>query len=522
MGFQAGDLEAVRQDLQQIHTQIDNLHMDEQRTQEFAAMQEEIRRQMSLDNGSFAPKNEQEFLALTKVKLEQDIEEITKLIQKENGEVAVTQSARQVQEPVPAQREEQPGVMAKVSGFFRNLFKKEEPPFPRLSKRQREAKLKLEEKKDRKYNPGRMAHPAEVMEIQMHGINPAAGESRILRENFDDYWNLYEQNRWKEIKTDLEKENDPVVRRRQLQSFFRELGNGNCFDHVEDGKFDLDVAEFSKEDILFTLAHPNEEGVQRIIKPLMEFNMEKTMKAYKIHALKSTEQKAAMIRKFYEEQHLLLACSQWAEKFGEDKMSPEFYKKYIYKITQFNLLTGYIMDLTIPSDEHSAEEYYDSVKEHMASLEARVEHAEEFKGIASDVKGKEQLFEEAKGAPELVKELQDAKLVTAEGRPRLIGEEPVDVLLRYGEEDLTYYKKMADIGSWLNHVGAAYVQSLPQAEAAEIKQLAREFDALYSTLSGIFEKPEGTTKCLARMMLRKGFSDPLDLMRKQFSQMDEQ
>ena len=522
MGLSATDLNAVRQDLQTINTQIADLHMDEQQSQEFARVQEQIRRELSSGEGSFTATNEQELLALTKVKLEQDLAEIMQMIQSENEEVQVTQSARQVQEPVPAQQEEQPGVMAKVSGFFRNLFKKEEPPFPRLSKRQRDAKLKQEEKKDRKYAPGRMAHPEEVVEIQMYGTNPAAGESRILRENFDDYRNLYEQNRWKEKKTDPGKENDPIVRRRQLQSFFRELGNGNCFDHVEDGKFDLDVAEFSKEDILFTLAHPNEEGVQRIIKPLMEFNMEKTMKAYKIHALKSTEQKAAMIRKFYEEQHILLACSQWAEKFGEDKMSPEFYKKYIYKVTQFNLLTGYIMDLTIPSDEHSPEEYYDSVKEHMASLETRVEHAEEFKGIARDVKERERLFDETKEASELVKELRDAKLVTAEGRPRLIGEEPVDVLLRYGEEDLTYYKKMADIGNWLNHGGEAYVQSLPQAEAAEIKQLAREFDALYSALSGIFEKPEGTTKCLARMMLRKGFSDPLDLMRKQFSQMDEQ
>ena len=514
MGLRVGDLNAVRQDLQQINTQIADLHMDEQQSQEFVRIQEEIRRQMSLDNGSFAPKNEQEFLALTKVKLEQDIEEITKLIQKENGEVAVTQSARQEQVTTPPG---EPVITDRAAG----LLRREPPAFPRLSKRQWKARIKQEEKKRVAYQKDAAKDMEMSRRVSEIGVMP---DKRLeLYQIYDDYWKLYRDNGWKRKGEDIDQISDPVQREKmqkeQMQEFFRELNNAGCFseERMHLGDFPLNVAEFSREDIQFTLAHPNEEGVKRILKPLLEFDPKQMMKKFQVHKLKTPEKRAKMIQEFHIEYHKVNSAIQWADKFGKDKMSPEFAREYSFLVSQFNMFSAYIYNPSVPSGTATGE-FFDSLKEDYTLLRERLNHEEEFKEISKSVAREPVVEVNVQNAVQMAEQLKAGKLVTDDGRARLLGLEPADLTLQYAKEDLSFYKKMKDIGRQLTRTPALLNLFSPQ-EAAQLRTLAKEYNAFFQALNDRVESPD-TLSCMTRKELQRGFSEPAGYLKKQFSQMD--
>lgn len=519
MGFQAGDLEAAKQDLQQINTQIANLHMDEQQTQQFVAMQEEIRRQMSSENGGFTATNEQEYLALTKVKLEQDVEEITKLVQENNGEVTVTQSARVEQEPVAVKKEE-PGVLTKVANFFRNLFKKKKPPFPKPSKRQQEAIIKREQEKRALYRSEE--ENAMELSLELRQMNPKPAQVELIQQNYEEYLNLYRQSGWEMSKSPLSKYSNPEERESvmttQMQAFFRELHNGRCFaeENIKDGQFPLNIAHLSQEDFRFILTHPNEEGVLRVIEPVMEFDIEKMMEEYPVHTLKTTEEMADMIRDFHIKYGgVLIGRVQWADKFGKVKMSPELKKRFSAQTVKFLKFTEYIYS---PLQMHSPTGMYDALKADVSLLDAKLEHEEELLAMHETVAQEVKVTVDASNAEEMVEKLESGRMVTREGRPRLFGSEPIDQLLLYGEEDLRYYKELSDIGEQLTSPGAHFLDTVSDKRAAEIRTLAAQFKALFEAIDGQFQNLAQSSYDV-RLTLEIGFGEPAGHLKKQFSQM---
>lgn len=522
MGNQTDQLNAAKEDLQQIHTQIADLHMDEQQTQAFEQTQEEIRRQLASDQGAFAAKNEMELLALTKVKLEQDIEEITRLIQAENEAAVVTQSARQIQEPVEVPPEENLSILGRIARFFKSKSKKENAPYPWYTKSQRKALMKREKKIDDRYRQGRQENPEIVMEMLALGEKPnMMYNEKCITENYEEYYNMYAQSEWKYKNNsydDKTPEELAKIKKSELKSFFRELGNPGCFDEIEDGTFQLDVYEYSREDLRFLLSHANEEGLRRIHKQLFEFDIKKALKECPLHKMKTKEARADLLRKWYDKYHRVLGVIQFTEKFGMEKMSPEYEKEFKYRAAVFNQFTAYMTNGLVPTN-HCTEEIADSILEMLPMMREQIDDEEEMVAIHNEiVRDHKPLQFQGEEPKELFQELQKARLVTEDGRIRLNGMEPQEQIRKFGREDLTFYKRMKDIAIWLQGRPSEELDGISEGE---LRAYQDEYHALFSALGERLQGAGGGMSYTIRSELRNGFGGEGGYLNKLFSHMEE-
>ncbi len=377
---------------------------------------------------------------------------------------------------------------------------------------ERELAILEQEKKDRIYDEERAQRTVEVREMINNNTGYATRADHSERVAYAEFRQAYIEGGWMTKETGkhlatlkTQEEKDAYLEaniNRGLKDFMRELDNPGCFDEKnldENGQVTLDTHHFSKESYLFLLRHRTPDAIERLITPILAFDIEKIIEEYPFHKVKTEAERVALARKANEKYHHYQGIAQWVEKFGETVMTPEQLKRFnrgAYQFSKFAQLftaCGVLGDFSFKEcietelGDHrtvkQGEEWSANVDDMRALLE---QHKEQF----ADALAQREKHEAASKVSEvnrtgiLAGELRTLSLVDG-NRPRLLGNEDFECLMRYGLDDLMYYARMAEVGKRIDRLLTAHAAELGMSEqdVKELKVLSRRAKNLYSALS---------------------------------------
>lgn len=556
-------LKLSKQQLDEVQMYLQEQKLTEEDWMHAQTQSDLLDEQLRRDDGQFSFKTEKDFYMVTKLRLEKEIRELTEAVMKQQPIMEVKESAKEqdfpketaekrtgvfgkvaseIQKPVKTKaeqkaeaarikaeqkaeakriKEEQKAAKARIKAEEKakkeaaKAEKKgkaapmEKPSLVqkyRLTRRQRDARLKLAEEQNAKWKQEFEEREVQVSEEmrqnpQKYGGAQSVPEVRV-DVKYDDLISRYHAAGWRNLKgkkddVDALPKLTEAEEQKELQEFMRELSNAGLIIGIEKNAklgdvLQMNVSEFSKESILKILENRSSEAVEEFLKPLLEFDPKKFVKRYPIHKMTEKE-RIQLSQEIFEATHPYLAMIQWAEKFGEHVMTEELKQRYLIATQKFNLVSMWCSYIPLPVP-NSFSEMYDLDICNIERSAGYTLHEGKLKTVAQETKrdicaqtpevmmtekdlGKYGITlqdfkylakindtREENGyrchlsqdildklgagdldlARELLQKVQGFSLITKEGRPRLAGDEPVEQLWEFGKEDLTYYAQISE------------------------------------------------------------------------------
>lgn len=571
-------LQQTRTDMTNLTSMISQQNYNETQMRAFNQAVEAAKQQLTSSAGTYSPQNEMEFYALTKAKLELEIEEMERSIYEHTNTVTVevTESASEQTQAPQETAVESTGVFEAISNWFLNIFSsKPDPGYPVLSKRQRDAKLKKLDSDAVKYQAQRDKQSNDAMAAMVKSRRKY-GDLECRKEyvtvSYQEIRDMYVNAGWRPV----ERKNTPMPTNEkaikvEIQRFLRELSNAGCLDAIdEDGNFQLNVGEFSKEDIFAILSERSDEAVRRFMQPYLDFDFKDFYSRYPVASIKDPDQIQEVYRQLFAETHKYQGYLQWFHTFADYIISPQLQKELDIAGAKIAVFSGLAHSIAMPTGI-SAEEYYKKDILKIDEIIESFEHASETKAMVSDYNERisrehpgvdltaqqfgeyglknqgvdflagAYVFGEARTDKHLpfevetleairdrdvptltalVEKMKNAKYVTEAGRPRLCGVEPMEQILRFGAEDFEYYAELARTAFLLNSViETDEVAGIAGGDLEQIKSTIQEIMNLYSAMADRlnFERIQQTA---VENVLSNKIPDVNWFLRKQNAQMD--
>lgn len=581
-------LEMSKQQLADVQMRLQEQKLTEEDWLHAQAQKDFMDEQLRRDDGHFSFQTEKDFYMVTKLRLEQEIEELTAAVEKQYSEVKVKERAKEQKLPEETAKKKNGMFEGIASEFQKKEEKKTKAELAkikaeqktkaarikaerkaeaarikaeqkvrkeaekaekkgktspvqnpslvqkyRLTRRQRDARLKLADEQDSKWKKEFQQRGIQIEKIMQQNPEKFGGGQTIpevrVEVKYDELISRYHSAGWRNMKGKKNVDQDSLPKlteaeeQKELQEFMRELSNAGLIIGIEKNAklgdvLKMNVSEFSKENILEILENRSSEAVEKFLQPLLDFDPEKFVKRYPIHKM-TEEKRLKYSQEIFEVTHPYLAMVQWAEKFGEYVMTEELKQKYVVAVQKFNLISMWCSYIPLPVP-NSFSEMYDLDISHIERSVGYITHNKELRTVAKEAK--EEICTQSSGlmmtektleeygidlrdcrylakigdkkeedgykchlskdildrlksgdlnlAKDLLQKVQEFSLITKDGRPRLSGDESVEQLLESGKEDLIYYAQISEAATLLDVYRKKYEDKLKELGFAKSKE----------------------------------------------------
>jgi len=243
----------------------------------------------------------------------------------------------------------------------------------------------------------------------------------------------------------------------QVDMFLREIGVPNYQAQYQSAKQTGKIHYIQRVkpigDVMELLEHRDEAHAKEFMKDVLNFSITGLYETYPLH-LMSAKDRLAAYPKLEEMSYRLNAQCQFAQKYIYQFISPELRKRLDEASFDISLLGELHRSIGNKSDSYM--EFYQKVICKRDETLAYGEYAEDYKkiktlmqeggnGIAIEntILSDTITIEDVKS---YAQELINYKLVTKTGRPRLIGNEPAEIVRKFAADDIAFYSGLKNKG----------------------------------------------------------------------------
>lgn len=175
--------------------------------------------------------------------------------------------------------------------------------------------------------------------------------------------------------------------RGMTENFFREIsgrGVSNRLDASGRSVGEISTGYRSMEDMAALFENHDEATTMRMLKPLMDLNVEEFIQQYPLHRMTADQRRAAFPQMDAVFQPML-GMKQWAEKYGITTLSPANQKRLEDQIVRFEKLSQWVYSMRVPAPV-SFDQGYEMNLKNMEDMVKGDSRTDEMKKRASQVK----------------------------------------------------------------------------------------------------------------------------------------
>ena len=261
-------------------------------------------------------------------------------------------------------------------------------------------------------------------------------------------------------------------------------------------KLELDESCFTVRQVSDLFTDFSEANVMKFAGPLLHFDPEPYLLKFKKERIKDPKERLDLVAQTLLDCQKLLELKQFFQRIVEPAgvLSEEAVKKLEDAITLFDTFSETVSTLgNKAEDEPTPTEIKRWVLTDVKAKTERVLRASEMQEVLREAEQDASQIrfdpQDALVASRMTDKFKRLSLVDENGRRRITFESSTDDLIKYGKQDLHYYKGLVLYADELLSHGEEAIKKMYKKDAADIIKNCKRVKALYTQLENLFANP---------------------------------